>query len=127
MLMSICKICIRHFVGVIGLVGHIWVKHHLRLCVWWSGRAIIRIMAEIYSEPMCEKVRALKTLSIPPINPMKWHMRMSGNTTGIAPKARSEAIPTSICAGRLLAMRADGLGRKGLVSKKFYENTIPSI
>ena len=124
MLMAIRRILIQQLVG---LVGHIRVKQHLGLRVWWNGRAIIRIMAEINSKLMCEKVRVLKESSIPHLNPMKWNMRMSGNTTVTAPKAGSETIPTSILAGGLLAIWAGGPRRKGFVSNKFYEDAMPSI
>jgi type IV secretory pathway TrbD component len=57
MLMSICKIFIQQLVT---LIRKIWVKNHLGLCIWWNGRAIIQIMAEIDSKLMGEKDQPLK-------------------------------------------------------------------
>jgi hypothetical protein len=83
-----------------GLVGYIGIKHHL---VLWNRWAIVRIVAEIYNKLMFKKVRPLEEGSIPHLNPMKWQMHMSGNTTVTTPNAQSKTVPTPIHASRLLA------------------------
>jgi len=58
--MAIHQIPIRQLIGLIGLVGNIWVKDPLCPDSLGNGRAIIRIMPQIDGKLMCEKVRPLE-------------------------------------------------------------------
>ena len=71
---------------------------------------------------MCENIQSLEKISIPHLNPMEWKMRVSGHTTGTTQMACSEAIPTPIHAGGLLAIQPDRPQWKGFMLEEFCKD-----